>query len=767
MKTKFLSVLLLLLMIFLFSCSDSDDDNGNPITGEPTMEVETRDGILTLSENATVSMNDLEVTTFVETVDLGDDGSFSVQANEADNFQVVIFKSKSNGKPVYLGLYEPNAKSTNAGLTSTALALTLFNPFLVYSNQQQRSEYLLNLQGNSKFTELVNELNAAYQEDAENALDYNSHPVIYQLVVQLMKETMENLGNADNRVLWGDPPTIEDAAGPDITFVNPRFVWYAAEVFENNDSKDVISLSRQETVVTFNWGWPPAVLTEPAETNYDLGDGQFEIFITKGGDFSKISQWDDPEGRATALNTAQTILYIMELFIGNLPLPPLEDLGDYLSIPSNVAAELLLDVAAGNAQGFLMDFSELINENADDLAEWLWQVNQGQAAEDFVNIAANIFSKMNFVFSLLGHVNEQGPFVYDVMFAPQEITYFINQQDGVIVSTDENEPPVADFTVNPPAGIIGTEFTFDASVTTDDITPVNELLYRWDWTSDGSWDTSWSSDYTETHSYSESGAYNITLEVKDTGGLTNSIAHTVNVGGGAGTATHVKLFRDVEPWDSNAMIVMLEALGFTEGVGENTYEIIPSTEFGTVSLTPGEDLIIISNDQTQTFYDNYSYHQTRFTNFVYMGGTLFWEACDEGWNYGSIATAGIVLPGNLTLEYNYDYNNYVTDQNLPLVAGLPNAMDHNYASHESFTNLPSGTTVYCVDSYQRATLIEFSIGGGWVIVTGQPLEHQYEHIYGSPDMEELLPRIVAYFTGKTFTKNLINKNTLPSTKKTH
>jgi len=39
-------------------------------------------------------------------------------------------------------------------------------------------------------------------------------------------------------------------------------------------------------------------------------------------------------------------------------------------------------------------------------------------------------------------------------------------------------------------------------------------------------------------------------------------------------------------------------------------------------------------------------------------------------------------------------------------------------------------------------------------MTGQPLEHQYDRVYGNPDMEQLLPRIVSYFTGKPFQKPL-------------
>jgi len=212
---------------------------------------------------------------------------------------------------------------------------------------------------------------------------------------------------------------------------------------------------------------------------------------------------------------------------------------------------------------------------------------------------------------------------------------------------------------------------------------------------------------------------------------------------------------------------MLENLGFTAGTGPNTYEIIKSSRMDSVPLIPGKDLVIIANDQNQTFYDNYAAVQVRFTNFVYMGGSLFWEACDQGWAQGSMVKAGVVLPGNLVTDFDYDNNNYVSNPNLPIVAGLPNKLDHNYASHESFSNLPEGTTIYCVNEEQEPTLVEFNLGGGWIIITGQPLEHQYDRIYGAPDMEKLLPRIVAYFTGKPFSKALPKRHLPVSNRPSH
>jgi hypothetical protein len=89
----------------------------------------------------------------------------------------------------------------------------------------------------------------------------------------------------------------------------------------------------------------------------------------------------------------------------------------------------------------------------------------------------------------------------------------------------------------------------------------------------------------------------------------------------------------------------------------------------------------------------------------------------------------------------------VVNPNLPLVIGLPDTLEHNYASHERFTNLQDGTTIYCVDSDNLPTLIEFHLGAGWIIVTGQPLEHIYDNLWGTPEMQQLLSRIVDYFTG--------------------
>lgn len=763
---NFLKLMLVGVFLFalVFSCKESGTNNEEPPAESP-YELETRTGQVVLPEGSTIAAGDLEVVSSSSTADVNADGSFSVQATKADQFQLLFFRSKTSKKLVVLGVFDPNKPTVVANDSSTVLAMILFNPYLMYSTQTDRQNYLEKAVTIQTFNELVQKLDQAYLTDAGKALDYESNPAIFQLSAQLMKETLQSLsggGRALSKTAYAtDPPSIQDVSGTPIQFVNERHVYYAAGIHPDEGAQsDVVSIDRVESIVDYYFGWPPYVYGQPAVTDYDLGNGYFKIYVTKGGDFSTLGQWDTPEGRATTMNAAQMVTYMIDLIMGHTPLGDVQKFGEYFTLDARVANALTSDIIQGNMTQMMTDLGDMMKNNAHALALWVWQGYQAEGAEAFMTAASDIFSKVTFVFEILGYGNEQAPFIWDLIFAQRDVTYYVTQQNGSIVSTEQNDAPAAEFTVSPPAGVVTTEFTFDASATTDDIDAVNALQFRWDWESDGTWDVGWSSQTSQTHTFAEAGSYVVTLEVKDSGGLVGSITHNVNVGGGAGTASHVKLFRDNLPWDSNAMVDMLESLGFTEGSGADQYEILTSAVMDSVELIPGQDLVIISNDQIQTFYDNYAANQVKFTNFVYMGGSIFWEACDQGWNSGSMTSAGIVLPGNITNSLSYDYYNYVTDQNLPLVSGLPDTLDHNYASHESFSNLPDGTTVYCVNSQEQPTLIEFNLGGGWALISGQPLEHQYDHLYGNPDMEQLLPRIVSYFTGKEFTGSLA-KRTLP------
>lgn len=214
----------------------------------------------------------------------------------------------------------------------------------------------------------------------------------------------------------------------------------------------------------------------------------------------------------------------------------------------------------------------------------------------------------------------------------------------------------------------------------------------------------------------------------------------------AQSATRIKILRDSLPWDSEALDDVLSDIGLTLGTEDDQYEVISSDDFSTVNLSAGEDLVIIANDQSQEFYNNYSTSQAKIDAFVAEGGTILWEACDLGWARGSIDSAGLDLPGGVESISGYESTNYITGSLYNVTSGMDSVLTGNYASHEGFINLPDGTLVYTRDTRGLPTLISFKNGIGWVIITGQPLEYDYQ-----PDDNSipgaLLPRIIRHVLG--------------------
>lgn len=92
-----------------------------------------------------------------------------------------------------------------------------------------------------------------------------------------------------------------------------------------------------------------------------------------------------------------------------------------------------------------------------------------------------------------------------------------------------NEPPIAAFTVYPLEGDTATSFAVNASASSDPDGPDLTILVKWDWESDGTWDTSWSSEKSTEQKYTEPGNYTIRLEVRDAEGLTDNITKRVIV----------------------------------------------------------------------------------------------------------------------------------------------------------------------------------------------------------------------------------------------
>lgn len=741
-----LSPLALLLAI---ACSSDSSTPGTP-TPEPVLDLVEVTGHFEPPAGFALPVTDFAVSSLAASAAIAADSSFTLAIPSGDNLQVLFIAPTAGGAPVFLGLVDPDTRGVSADLAACASALALNNPLLIFASAADKRDYLESVAASASYTQLLAALTARYVADPTTALDYQLHPQIYQLTVQAMVEGIEALSAGRERIIPG--PSVADLSGGDVAFENPRQVFYGATVKPASGNATVHTVPALRPGGVLAWGWPPSYPTGTASTTVALGAGTFDITFARGLDYTRFASWNDAAGRATQLNTATGLMELVALFLGTRPYvvpAELEGIASRLTLAQSEITRLQVAAANRDVEALIGELARSIETHRSELDEWFWGLEAPAPVAAYLQRVGRLLADQVQVMQILGRGRVETPFFFDLLNAPDQISFAVTQDAGGVLSeTGTNWPPSATFTISPAAGIVGTEFTFDASTSTDDNDAPSLLEFRWDYESDGTFDTDWSgSNFLGVFSYAVGGAYQATLQVRDSAGLVGERVRSVNVGGGAGTATHVKVFKNVDAWDSTQLIDALVDLGFTAGEGPDTYEVLSSAAMATAELVPGEDLVILHNDQDQTFYDDYAANQVKFASFVHRGGAMFWEACDQGWHGGVMETAGLILPGNVQPVFHYANYNYVVDNQLPLVAGLPAAMQGSFASHEGFANLPANTTVYLVDDNapQAPTLIEFNLGEGWVIMTGQPLE--FYSPTTPPNLGNLLGRILGYFTG--------------------
>ena len=122
--------------------------------------------------------------------------------------------------------------------------------------------------------------------------------------------------------------------------------------------------------------------------------------------------------------------------------------------------------------------------------------------------------------------------------AGQKTVYLKVKYDGDIESDIVYEkiifditPPIIALTVTPDSGITNeTEFQFDPTASSDNLTPDDELQVRFDWENDGSWDSGWIPSAIITHQYTIGGGNKTAkMELRDGAGWTAETTASVFV----------------------------------------------------------------------------------------------------------------------------------------------------------------------------------------------------------------------------------------------
>jgi len=94
---------------------------------------------------------------------------------------------------------------------------------------------------------------------------------------------------------------------------------------------------------------------------------------------------------------------------------------------------------------------------------------------------------------------------------------------------DPSIPPVANLSVNSHYGYTGRVFTFSASGSTDTDNDPLGIRCRWDFESDGIWDTPFSLTREVNWSFDTCGVFKVTLEVVDPDGSAGQVSETINI----------------------------------------------------------------------------------------------------------------------------------------------------------------------------------------------------------------------------------------------
>ncbi|MBD3347599.1 MAG: hypothetical protein GF400_00185 [Candidatus Eisenbacteria bacterium] len=735
MRNRLMAGLALLALSVLVSCSTTGPSE--PETDSGPIDTRSISGTVSLPDGAPQDPSDLTLVSFAGQAEVQVDGGFSLVVPDTELPQVVLVLG-SGASPVLLGYVTSEETDVVVDASSTALSLVLLNPFTTMFSAYDRSALVTVIESKDWWPELVVWTEEALGRSGTGRIDERVEPALLQLASEI---TVDVLNDWPAGGLAMNGPWFVDAPGGAIDAVNPGPA-YCVATFRSNtgDSTSVLLDSARENV-RIHPAWPPFVgATSRTTTRVDLGDGTFSVSFTTG-DFSSLDV-ATANGRAGRWNAARAVTELLALGTGvtETPDPAALDLG------SSELAESAARVRASDNVGFIRALLDLVEQESDQISEWFWQ-EEIPEAELYVETLCPLLSGIAFSTSVIAPEETRVPLHSWLASGTAPGSQSIFQEDGVLSEAGTNAPPRAAFSIAPDGAQPGELVTFDASGSNDPDSPSGELEYRWDWQNDGGWDTAWSGVDVIGHAFATAGPHEVALEVRDRTGLSSRVVHVVNVGGGEDSATHVVVLRDAIPWGNevpDVLDTMLEMLGFTEGPGPGEYEVLDSSAIDTLLLSPGTDLVIVQSDQPQRFYDAYAENQVRFLRFVEEGGTIFWEACDQGSHGGSIGGAGIVLPGAVDLVPYETWYNYVAMPGAPIVEGLPTLLYGQYASHSGIEDLPDGAVTYVTDDAGRATLVEFSYGGGWVILTTQPLEWSF---YNNWTSGAVMPHVVSYVLG--------------------
>lgn len=192
---------------------------------------------------------------------------------------------------------------------------------------------------------------------------------------------------------------------------------------------------------------------------------------------------------------------------------------------------------------------------------------------------------------------------------------------------------------------------------------------------------------------------------------------------------NVLLVQDRYPWSENNNVALLNKM-LADGLITG-WDITTTANFTAMNIA-AYNVILIANDQSTATYNQLNALSDSLVQFATAGGVVIYGACDHGWAGGDISYS---LPEGVTKTNFYSRYNYIVDSDHYIVTGsltdgkplTNNLLYGNYCSHTAFNaaTLPEGANVILQDAHGDATLVEYSLGEGHIILSGLTWEFYY------------------------------------------
>ncbi len=525
-------VVLLSFALWLPGCSEDEPASGG--TGGGTPVTGTITGSVRLPANSPLDPSSIEILSPSSGTRVNVDGSYSVPSPSLDNPTVIVAVG-AQGTPILVATSAPGQQATvEVSAQSTAQSLVMMSPLCILTSGDQRVAVLGAATQSSKFASLVQNIESLLATDPQNTLSYALHPRIYEQANEITADILKGAayyGLLKPSDLLAEVPTIEDAPGDTVTFVNPAPVYFSAEIWKSGDTtpSDIPLVETDPSGITFGVGWPPVYETQPTRTDYSLGDGSFQIRMTRGFDPSQpADQYFNTAhaaGKATLANMALFCLLTTDLVTGFVPenVSPLS-----LVLNSSKTSPLLPrlndNLSRGDALGVLTSLTNIMLANSDEITNWLFTDDATATTLRYTQQLYALLNNAAAITKVVGSgdqvANELIPFVYNLTSGERWVTQSVTQEGGSLGTSETNTSPAQPSVISDvQSATVNARVPFQVVTQDEEGDSVSYRLYWGDGTS-----TTWSpfvpsgQPVSATHAYSQQGIYSVVAEARDVKG---------------------------------------------------------------------------------------------------------------------------------------------------------------------------------------------------------------------------------------------------------